>query len=283
MAEIPEILYHYTTQSGLLGVMKSRKIWATNILFLNDSKEFNHTIQLALEFLKDDETVIGQDLRETVEQLFSDSQAPDVYVTSLTAMRDQLSQWRAYCPNLGGFNIGFETRKLVEAVKAQGIVLIPCNYDLEEQKKIIKNSINITCDSFNQKADINYNSEGKFDIDSFLELAGSTRLNYGLQLLLIAPFFKHPKFSEENELRFIFYQKKGQEKEICFREGASTLVPYVEIDLAMEAKDPLPIKELVIGPTHNQELSIKSVEKLVVKYGIQSCDVVLSEIPYRAW
>lgn len=51
----------------------------------------------------------------------------------------------------------------------------------------------------------------------------------------------------------------------------------------MEAKDPLPIKELVIGPTPNQELSIKSIEKLIVKHGIQSCDVVLSEIPYRAW
>lgn len=283
MAETSEILYHYTTQSGLIDILKSRKIWATNILFLNDSKEFNHTIQLALRFLKSHETVIGQDLHKLVENLFSDSQAPDVYVTSLTAMRDQLSQWRAYCPNLGGFNIGFEKRKLVEDAKAQGIVLLPCNYDLEEQKKIIKNSISITCNSFNQKDDANYNSEGQFDIDSFLELAGSTRLNYGLQLLLIAPFFKHPKFSEENELRLIFYQKKGQEKEICFREGASTIIPYVEIDLAVSAKDRLPIKEIVIGPAPNKELSKKSIEKLVVKYGIQSCDVVLSEIPYRAW
>jgi len=283
MTDIPEILYHYTTQGGLIGLMKSKKIWATNILFLNDSKEFNHTIQIALEFLKCDETVVGQDLYKTVERLFSDSQAPDVYVTSFTAMRDQLSQWRGYCPNWGGFNIGFETRKLIEIAKAQGIVLIPCNYDLEEQGKIIENSINITCDTFNQKADANYNPEGEFDIDSFLELAGSTRLNYGLQLLLIAPFFKHPKFIEENELRFIFYQKEGQKKNICFREGASTIVPYVEIDLVMEATGPMPIKELVIGPTPNQELSKKAVEKLLEKNGIQSCNVTLSEIPYRAW
>ena len=207
--------------------MKNRKIWATNILFLNDSKEFNHTIQLSLEFLKGDETVIGQDLYKTVEHLFSDSQAPDVYVTSLTAMRDQLSQWRAYCPNLGGFNIGFETEKLHKIVKAQGVMLVPCNYDLEEQKKIIKNSINITRDTFNQKADTNYNSGGKFDIDSFLELAGNTRLNYGLQLLLIAPLFKHPKFIEENEFRFIFYPQKGQMKNVYFREGASTIAPDI--------------------------------------------------------
>jgi Protein of unknown function (DUF2971) len=283
MTDIPDIIYHYTTQGGLLGLMKSKKIWATNILFLNDSKEFNHTIQIALQLLKCDQTVIGTDLYKTVEHLSSDSQAPDVYVTSFTAMRDQLSQWRAYCPNLGGFNIGFETKKLDVIAKAQGIPRIPCNYDLEKQRKIIKNSINITCDSFNQKADAHYNSEGKFDIDSFLELAGGTRLNYGLQLLLIAPFFKHPKFIEENELRFIFYQKESQKKNICFREGTSAIVPYVEIDLVMEETDPIPIKELVIGPTPNQELSKKSVEKLFEKNGIQSCNVTLSEIPYRAW
>lgn len=283
MTDIPEILYHYTTQGGLLGLMKSRKIWATNILFLNDSKEFNHTIQLSLEFLKGDETVIGQDLYKTVDHLFSDPQAPEVYVTSLTAMRDQLSQWRAYCPNLGGYNIGFDTGKLKEIAKAQGVLLVPCNYDLEEQKKIIKNSINITRDTFNQKADANYNSDGKLDIDSFLELAGKTRLNYGLQLLLIAPLFKHPKFIEENEFRFIFYPKKGQIKKVNFREGASTIVPYVEIDMAMQATDTIPIKEIVIGPTPNQELSKKSVEKLLEINGIQSCNVTLSEIPYRAW
>ncbi|MBW1909143.1 MAG: DUF2971 domain-containing protein [Deltaproteobacteria bacterium] len=283
MAKLPEILYHYTTQSALLSLLKSQRIWATNILFLNDSKEFNHTIQLALDYLSSNESVIGQDLHETVEHLFSDSQAPDVYVTSLTKMRDQLSQWRAYCPNLGGFNIGFETTKLVELVKAQGIELIQCDYDIDEQKKVVKNSIDITCGYFNKKADANYNSEGKFDIDSFLELAGSTRLKYGLQLLLIAPYFKHPKFSEENEFRLIFYQKKNHEKEIFFREGASTIIPYVEIDLTLPTKGHLPIKEIVIGPTPNQELSKKSIEKLIGKYRIRHCDVIPSEIPYRAW
>jgi len=283
MADIPETLYHYTTQGGLLGLMKSRKIWATNILFLNDSKEFNHTIQLALELLRCDETVIGQDLYKTVEHLFSEPQAPDVYVTSLTSMRDQLSQWRAYCPKLGGFNIGFETEKLQQVAGSQGVALVPCNYDLEEQKRIIRHSINITCDTFNQKADTNYNSVGEFDIDSFLKLGGNTRLNYGLQLLLIAPLFKHPKFIEENEFRFFFYPQKGHLKDVCFREGASTIVPYVEIDLAMKATDPIPVTEIVVGPTPNQELSRKSIEKLLERNGIQACHVTLSEIPYRAW
>ncbi len=283
MVKPPDILYHYTTQNGLLSILKDRKIWTTNILFFNDSKEFNHTIELALDFLDRSEGIIEKDLHKTVDHLFSDPQAPDVYVTSLSAMKDQLSQWRAYCPNLGGFNIGFDTEELVELGKAQGFVLLPCNYDLQQQKEIIRNSISITCDSFNQQLASNPRPEGEFDLDSFLKLAGETRINYALQLLLIAPYFKHPKFEEEKEWRFIFYQKKPNEKEVCFREGASMVLPYVEFELSAASDNPLPIKEIIIGPTPHKDLSKKSVEKLVIKHGIQSCDVVLSDIPYRAW
>ncbi|MGA3345583.1 MAG: HepT-like ribonuclease domain-containing protein, partial [Terracidiphilus sp.] len=35
----PELLYHYTTQEGLLGILKSRSIWASHIRFLNDTSE----------------------------------------------------------------------------------------------------------------------------------------------------------------------------------------------------------------------------------------------------
>ena len=122
-----------------------------------------------------------------------------------------------------------------------------------------------------------------FDIDSFLELVGRTRLNYGLQLLLIAPYFKHPKFFEEEEWRFIYGLHKPLEKEVCFREGISMVIPYVEFELFVASDDPLPIKEIVIGPTPNQELSKKSVEKLLIEHRIPSCNVALSEIPYRAW
>lgn len=35
-----DILYHYTSLSGLKGIVETGKIWATNILYLNDSEEF---------------------------------------------------------------------------------------------------------------------------------------------------------------------------------------------------------------------------------------------------
>lgn len=38
----PGTLYHYTNQKGLLGIIGSRRIWATHHQCLNDAKEFIH-------------------------------------------------------------------------------------------------------------------------------------------------------------------------------------------------------------------------------------------------
>src|SRR5258708_37938810 len=45
-------LYHYTTQKGLLGIIKSRQIWATHTQYLNDRREFLHAVDLVREEIK---------------------------------------------------------------------------------------------------------------------------------------------------------------------------------------------------------------------------------------
>jgi hypothetical protein len=42
----PGLLYHYTTQAGLLGVLESKSIWATHMLHLNDSSEVRLGIEM---------------------------------------------------------------------------------------------------------------------------------------------------------------------------------------------------------------------------------------------
>jgi hypothetical protein len=41
---------------------------------------------------------------------------PDIgiYIFSLSARENMLSQWRGYCPDGAGFSIGFDSRKLRE-------------------------------------------------------------------------------------------------------------------------------------------------------------------------
>jgi hypothetical protein len=42
---------HYTTLAGLLGIVKTESIWATNIKFLNDEQEFLHALGLIKEII----------------------------------------------------------------------------------------------------------------------------------------------------------------------------------------------------------------------------------------
>src|SRR6516164_4036522 len=47
----PPTLYHYTTAQGLLGIMESNRLWATNVRFLNDPSEIDYAICIIRESL----------------------------------------------------------------------------------------------------------------------------------------------------------------------------------------------------------------------------------------
>ena len=59
----PDVLYHYTTQAGLLGIISQKEIWATHTQYLNDRREYLHAIELVRQEIKiriekaDDEVV----------------------------------------------------------------------------------------------------------------------------------------------------------------------------------------------------------------------------------
>src|ERR1700756_2182500 len=44
-SSIPDVVYHYTSMNGLLGIIEGC-IWATSILYLNDISEYNHFLTL---------------------------------------------------------------------------------------------------------------------------------------------------------------------------------------------------------------------------------------------
>src|SRR5438270_10650521 len=48
---LPKFLYHYTGQDGLLGIIGTGSMWATNIAYMNDSTEFEVALRLIRESL----------------------------------------------------------------------------------------------------------------------------------------------------------------------------------------------------------------------------------------
>ena len=45
----PELLYHYTTLDGFLGIIRNSELLATDIRYLNDTSEFRTVPDLAAE------------------------------------------------------------------------------------------------------------------------------------------------------------------------------------------------------------------------------------------
>ena len=42
----PEVLYHYTSGAGLLGIITSHELWASDVFYLNDPSEIFYSLGL---------------------------------------------------------------------------------------------------------------------------------------------------------------------------------------------------------------------------------------------
>jgi hypothetical protein len=294
----PSILYHYTSQKGLLEIVNSKTIWATNIYYLNDSLEYEYAVKLIQEVIdeylaplppvrtpgrglpssgdKDDLESIKRILLESAKQMLSAfTSSCHVYVCSFSEEGDQLSQWRGYCPNGNGFSVGFGTSHLIAQMAKSSLDLVQCIYNKSEQVEIVKNIIDKLISDLELDAGKSADIKKDFLVEALSKIIPQSVGN----LLSIMPRLKHETFHEEKEWRFvnIFF---GSEP-VHFREGKSMIIPHIVIPLA-ENEEPNKIDRIIIGPTPHQQLAQKAVQLLMESNKIK-CEVELSKTPYRTW
>jgi hypothetical protein len=133
----PDVLYHYTTQNGFLGIIQSRTIWATDMRYLNDKREY----LVALELPKDRVSKLEESSRAEsppaiflarVQQRLANIWGWPFFVASFSEDGDLLSQWRGYGQG-GGIALGVRGEFLAEVLRAQDWALASCLYDRAEQ------------------------------------------------------------------------------------------------------------------------------------------------------
>ncbi len=291
-------LYHYTTQSGLLGIIKDRKIWATHTQYLNDRREFLHAVDLVRDqierLFKEQNTQTGQESAARMEALerIRDmlSRSPEginVCVCSFSEANDSLSQWRAYGGS-SGFAIGFSQNVLQVAVEKQKLFLAPCIYDPATQVDIVRALVEEVLDEYLSKdSGIEGWEPDKESAELFWETGGNL-LNY---LYRYAPMLKDRAFAEEREWRIISNPVFAQH--LDYREGRSLIIPYYPLPLWEEGQK-TEIYEIIVGPTPDLERSIKSLRKMIMgrdvimgRDGIKErwgyTPIKASQVPYRDW
>ena len=140
-----KLLFHYTSQTGLLGIIEEKAIWATNILYLNDGAELRYAAGLAHNEIRElRKSLRGEDidfLNEVEYKLthITEYDGFGIFVCSFSKNGDQLSQWRGYCPHGGGFSIRFDFLSPMYAhVEKQGFSLFDCEYDTTRQEEYVR-------------------------------------------------------------------------------------------------------------------------------------------------
>jgi hypothetical protein len=286
-------LYHYTSQKGLLGILQTNKLWMTNILYLNDSSEFTQPMNF-LETERINNFLMSRGM--TVSPYNSNEQSKkniylkgkSIFVVSFSGKGDDLSQWRGYCSNSGGFCIEFDKEKLFDIVKKKERFEIgECLYMTHEKmREELNNSSKNSSDQIIEKyllMDPNHIDVGDIFGEKKRLLSNidytSKADNILNEMIDKCPFWKDDSFKDEKEYRII-YRYEG--KDIKFDEGKSMIIPHIEFS-PVDDDTKLPISKIWVGPTPHPELSKLSVESLLKSEKYEGVEVEISTVPYRSW
>ncbi|HEX8048962.1 DUF2971 domain-containing protein [Rhizobium sp.] len=266
-------LYHYTSLSGLLGILSSKVLWATDIGFLNDREEFKHAIKLVIGLLEQrltNATDIDREPLEALRATLYEEMVFPGYIISFTENGDLLSQWRGYSPE-GGASIGFNVAALREAAALSGFRLLKCIYD-GETKTAIANEVLDT-----------YLAEHRSFKDTDQREHFEARW-FRFKFFQLAACFKDDAFSEENEWRLISEIGVSQDDNVQFRATSRLLVPYRELPLAVAGTQhpSLCVDRIVLAPGSQHELISTALSRLFTDKKLLTVSFAPSNAPYRS-
>lgn len=268
----PPLLFHYTSPAGFIGMVLTKKIWATHVRYLNDHQEVVHAVQLAKDVVtRTQESLAGIPTKDDRHQLLGDmvtylgTASSDVYVASLTEQRDLLSQWRAYCPPGGGYALGVSSDQLRAVCNEQGFYIAPCVYDQDRQTRMVKEIF----DAHYQSA---LRAFEQTPVDDRPEhFVRDLAVTFCRELAKFGAILKHHSFAEEREWRLIASSPGVDSPRIMHRAGPHSIIPYLEFNLATSNFPDLLRKgtdgqlTAVAGPTRDRDATSFAMQSLLHK------------------
>jgi hypothetical protein len=311
-------VFHYTDAAGLLGIISSQSLFASDYRYLNDSTEGREIRNLILPIFEREVAEHTQKLvdKKWLQREFYDEygrrghqlQAESLY-TSISQAADNispffvlsfcrhdensdqfrhglLSQWRGYA-EAGGFAVEFDENMLDELLKAE----------TKEFEYVITKSDDVAYKDFNKlfKAEAYKGIAGGLIYKLFesrgldvSEITGKKQVaEIVLDYIKLAPFLKHPSFSEEREYRIVAACNRARKiipnemkpaKDIKFRIRNTLIIPYIELFKSVD--DLLPIRSIIIGPHPYQQRQAEAVS-MALEVANLRVDIRLSAIPFR--
>jgi hypothetical protein len=302
-ASDPDVLFHYTSTAGLLGIVRSTQMWATDFRYLNDSTELEFgltAILVALEIMAQGKPRAPSSFVDSLSELYRFDDWPKLGTVQVTEVAskhreriasaaremlggvrsatafgvtcfcgegDLLSQWRGY--GVSGYAIGFDKQELSQLVVERYLPLSKVIYGKPGSGTLR----------------IMFGGEDARLLD-FVVRANRANLQHEvtLPLLRLAGQIKDPTFESEKEWR-LGDVARPQDISLRHREGALGVVPYIELPLVTDG-ELLPIVQVRVAPGPEVALRVAAVESLLRSHGYQTSgtqavEVLGSAIPFR--
>lgn len=258
--EPPEFLFHYTSSAGMLGILDSRSIWATEIRYLNDAKELSNFLDLVsfqasmrISEVGGFEAEVLRDFRTWLSQRATGGHA--MFVVSLTENGNLLSQWRAYAHGNSGVSLGFSAARLKQMAMSAGFRFGRCIYEIQEQQEFAKLIVD---DILAAAAVFDYANSNYGGHESVRHHAVFMTMEE--RILSGAALLKNHAFKEETEWRLVSSFVPDQKNAgISFRQGESCLIPYLKFNLNDDDGQLTVIQLANVGPTPNPNLAMNAV------------------------
>jgi Protein of unknown function (DUF2971) len=277
------VLYHYTSHKNLRCIVEDRRLRISHVYYMNDANEIKYgaelfkTVVAKRQNQETNQTLIDflVELKDWTNQLIG---LPHyIFVFSLTEKGNLLSQWRAYTPSgEAGVSIGFSKEALEKIAAQKGFELIKCLYDKAEQLGILNTELDAIIAKF-VKDQPSINTSGRPPNQKYL----SYFYRYSERLLKMFCRTKDPFFQEESEWRLVSkYYETYTDLEIKFREGRTTLVPFIEFHLSGMHDDNRLFEQVYVGPSPNFNLAYAAIASFLSNK--KACNITInSQSPLR--
>jgi hypothetical protein len=280
----PPIIYHYTNDVGLRGILESGQLWFTDIFNLNDPSELRQGLSHAVSILKAMaangplESKAFAEYFGGFERRGGLQKSGQYFICCFSEHGNDLGQWRAYADNGRGYALGFDSKDLEDAFDKHGtaphVRAFPVKYKDSELIEIHRKLVN-------SMFDLTFLTRGG-NLKRPVETAYTAELATWLMVHAAEAglHFKHEAYKNEQEYRFLEFYPMHQPPQPKSRVRRYSLIKYTEFDWKSVAAGTL--TKVVVGPAADRETASRFAKECLAEFGLEKVEVICSQIPYGA-
>jgi hypothetical protein len=279
--DFPESLFHYTSSTAFLNIIKSGELWFSDFRYMNDLSELNYGVELFKRILteRSDSEKDNDDshiLFVTLKELESAAPATDMFVFCMCEENNLLNQWRVYGKDTVPVSIEFATRGFMFVNwKPHDFEIVPMMYDADKQQSIASNVIS---------AGLEYMRQHRKRIFASTQATKEFGEQFAAACIGWSSGMKHPQFAVEKEWRLAVRWGSGPRylRGQNYRASPIGIIPYLTARPDDENMgSALPIKSVTIGPCAYPAIQRQTIHDLLYQHNMADKEVNVSDLPVR--